>query len=239
MLVSTDAIIISKIKYGDTDVILTCYTENHGIKSYLIKGVLKQRKGKFKPAYMQPLSQVHLNAVHRENRSLQKLQELKPIIYYSSLHTDISKSTVVMFLSEILQQLLKEEEKNESLYMFLSTSLQWLDQQKKSANFHLLFLIRLTKYLGFYPDVTDVSGEFFNLESGKFEISKHNLYSISGNNLTLLKQLIGIKFDALNEIKVNSGQRQDFLNMILLYFELHLGGFKKPRSLQILNQVFS
>ncbi|NNK28374.1 MAG: DNA repair protein RecO [Flavobacteriaceae bacterium] len=239
MLVSTDAIIISKLKYGDSDVILSCYTENSGIKSYLLKSVLKQRKGKFKPAYLQPLSLVHLNAVHKENRSLQKLQELKPIVHYVSLHTDISKSTVVMFLSEILQQLLKEEERNESLYMFLSTSLQWLDQQEISPNFHLLFLLRLTKYLGFYPDVTNLSGEFFNLESGKFESSKHDLYSISDNNLTLLKQLIGIKFDALNEIKVNSRQRQDFLNMILLYFELHLGGFKKPRSLQILNQIFS
>lgn len=239
MLVSTDAIIISKIKYGDSDIILNCYTEGHGIKSYLLKGVLKQRKGKFKPAYLQPLTQVHLLAEHKSNRSLQRLQELKPIVHYNSLHTDISKSTVVMFLSEILQQLLKEEEKNESLYTLITASLQWFDEQENSPNYHLLFLLKLTKYLGFYPDFANIEYEFFNLESGKFESNKQNLYSISGGNLTLLKQLLGINFDGLKTLKVNSRQRQDFLNMILLYFELHLGGFKKPKSLQVLNQVFS
>jgi DNA repair protein RecO (recombination protein O) len=144
-----------------------------------------------------------------------------------------------MFLSEILQQLLKEEEKNESLYTLITASLQWFDEQENSPNYHLLFLLKLTKYLGFYPDFANIEYEFFNLESGKFESNKQNLYSISGGNLTLLKQLLGINFDGLKTLKVNSRQRQDFLNMILLYFELHLGGFKKPKSLQVLNQVFS
>jgi len=239
MLVNTSAIVLSKIKYGDSHVILSCYTKLIGLQTYLLKGVLKQRKGKFKPAYLQPLTQVQLTTDYKPNRSLQSLKELKPLIHYKSLHTNILKSAIVIFLSEVLVQLLKEEEENIILYTFLSTSLEWLDAQESAPNFHLLFLLDITKYLGFYPDTTDIHFEYFNLEAGKFEFSKHSLYTISDNNLTLLKQLLGIKFDTLNHVKMNAKQRHDILNMILLYYELHLGGFKKPKSLQILNQVFS
>ncbi len=239
MLVNTNAIVLSKIKYGDSDIILSCYTESLGIQSYLLRGVLKQRKGKFKPAYLQPLTQVQLSVSHKANRSLQSLKELKPISHYKSLHTNILKGAIVIFLSEVLVQLLKEEEENISLYTFLSASLEWLDEQDTSPNFHLLFLLNITKYLGFYPDTSDIHLDYFNLNAGKFETSKHSLYGVSEYNLTLLKQLLGIKFDTLNQVKMNSKQRQEILNMILLYFELHLGGFKKPKSLQVFNQVFS
>ena len=239
MFVNTDAIVLSKIKYGDSGIILSCYTKSFGIKTYFLKGVLKQRKGKFRLAYLQPLSQVTLEATHKNNRSLQSLRELKPLIHYKTLHTDIIKGAIVIFLSEVLVQLLKEEESNDALYDFISTSLQWLDEEKNSPNFHLLFLLAIAKFLGLNPDKSSIHLDYFNLQAGKFEGSKNGIYSISGNNLTLLKQLLGTKFDGLNEVKTNSRQRQDFLNMILLYFELHLGGFKKPQSLQILNQVFS
>jgi len=239
MLVTTNAIVLSKIKYGDSNIILSCYTESFGLKSYLVRGVLTTKKGKFKPAYLQPLSQVTLEASHKENRSLQSLRDVKPLIHYKSLHTNVFKGAMILFLSEVLSQLLKEEEENTLLYTFIATSLEWLDEQNSSSNFHLFFLLMITKYLGFYPDISKIGLNYFNLEAGKFESSKVNVYSISGDNLTVLKQLLGIKFDTLNNIKINSRQRQEFLSMILLYFELHLGGFKKPKSLQILNQVFS
>jgi DNA repair protein RecO (recombination protein O) len=93
--------------------------------------------------------------------------------------------------------------------------------------------------LGFYPEVIHKDYPYFNLQDGKFEKSPLGDYAISGKNLELLKQLLGIKFDALNEVKLNAQQRQSFLNLILLYYKLHLGGFKEPKSLQILNQVFN
>jgi len=149
MFVNTDAIVLSKIKYGDSSIILSCYTKSYGIKTYLLKGVLKQRKGKFRPAYLQPLSQLNLEATHKKNRSLQSLRELKPLIHYKTLHTDIVKGAIIIFLSEVLIQLLKEEEANEALYNFISTSLLWLDEEENPSNFHLLFLLKIAKYLGF------------------------------------------------------------------------------------------
>jgi DNA repair protein RecO (recombination protein O) len=176
---------------------------------------------------------------YKPNQSLQFISEVKLNIVYHSLHTNVLKSAITMFLSEVLSAVLKEEEPNESLYNFLETTLELLDNETEFSNFHLLFLLELTKHLGFYPDTAQMDFPYFNLSSGEFEPKPQQAYSISGENLATLKTLLGIKFDALNSLKLNSNQRQSFLNMMLLYYELQLGDFRKPKSLQIFNQVFS
>ena len=143
-----------------------------------------------------------------------------------------------MFLAEILSAVLREEEQNEGLFNYIETALQYLDTEEHYSNFHLLFLLKLTRYLGFQPEQLHINYPYFNLESGIFEETPSSMYTMSGQNLTLLKQLLGINFDALPSIKINAKQRQEFLNMLLYYFELHLDGFKKPKSLQVLNDVF-
>jgi DNA repair protein RecO (recombination protein O) len=144
-----------------------------------------------------------------------------------------------MFLSEVLSSVLREEEENQALYHYLETSFRWLDTTDKFSNFHLLFLLNLTKHLGFYPDISDTNQLYFNLNNGLFESKKEDVYSIYGENLTILKQLLGTNFDELDDMKLNSKQRQSFLTMLLLYFELHLGSFRQPKSLKIFNQIFN
>lgn len=239
MIAKTNAIVISKLKYGENDLIIKCYTKQFGVVSFLQKGILKSKKGKVKKAYFQLLSQLQLEITYQDNRSLQYIKEVKPHVIYTTLHTNIYKSTIVMFLAEVLYTSLQEEEKNESLYEYLETTLQWLDMQESCSNFHLLFLLKLTKHLGFYPEQNTNNTSFFNLKDGRFEEKPTDLYSISGVNLTLLKQLLGTVFDNLSAIKINATQRQVFLTMLLLYFDLHLGSFKKPKSLEIFNQVFN
>ncbi|NNL15683.1 MAG: DNA repair protein RecO [Flavobacteriaceae bacterium] len=239
MLVPTKAIVISKLKYRDNDLIVKCYTDQFGIQSYLLRGVLRSKKGKLKTAYFQLLSQLELIVNYRETRSLQSISEAKPSAFYQSIYSNVAKSAIVMFLAEVLNGVLKEEEKNELLFTYLETTLQWLDANDEFSNFHLLFLLNLSKYLGFYPDLNLSESIYFNLKDGKFQSKKTNTYCISDDILMLLKQFLGINFDALNSIKINSAQRQELLSIILLYFELHLGSLKKPRSLQVLNQVFA
>lgn len=239
MIAKTNAIVLSKIKYGDHDLIIKCYSKEFGVLSFLQKGILKAKSRQIKKAYFQLLSQLQLEIAYQNNRSLQYIKEVKPHVIYSSLHTNIFKSTIVMFLAEVLSSSLQEEESNETLYVFLETALQWLDTQDNSANFHLMFLLKLTKHLGFYPETDNMNRSFFNLKAGKFEDENTDLYSVSGENLTLLKQLLGTTFDALSSIKITASQRQSFLSMLLLYFDLHLGSFKKPKSLEIFNQVFN
>ncbi|WP_303316385.1 DNA repair protein RecO [Flavivirga abyssicola] len=239
MLIATNAIVLSKLKYRDNDLIVRCYTEQLGIVSFLLRGVLKSKKGHSKIAYFQLLSQLQLVFLYKNNRSLQTIKETKLNTIYTSLHSNVLKSSIVMFLSEVLSNTLKEEEKNETLYSYIETTLLWLDTHSEYSNFHLLFLLNLTRYLGFYPDTKNIDYPFFNLNEGKFEIKSQDRYTISGENLTLLKQLLGTTFDALSTVQINARQRQSFLSMILLYFELHLGSFKTPKSLQIFNQVFN
>jgi len=239
MLVSTKTIVLSKLRYKDNDLIIKCYTENFGLRSYLVRNALKTKKGKFKAAYFQPLSLLEIEADHKDNRSLQYFKDIKLYCHYKSLHTNIIKSAMVMFLSEVLSTVLVEEEQNQPLYNFLETTLVWFDEGDTDANFHLIFLIELTKYLGFYPEMPTEDSICFNLEDGKFQNVDTSVYCVSGDNFSTLKQLLGIKFDVSKSLEINSSQKREFLNMILLYFKLHLDGFKQPKSVLILNQVFN
>lgn len=232
-------IVISKLKYKDYDLIVKCYTNQKGIVSYLLKGILKSKKSLAKAVYFQELSQLNIEENYKPNRSLQYIKEVKFSYLYQTLHSNVYKSAIVLFIAEVLNATLKEEVPNAPLFNFLETALQYLDHQDEAfANFHLLFLVKLTRYLGFQPKAPKPNDLFFNLQSGVFERQATNNYSISNHNFTLLKQLLGTNFDTLSTIKINATQRQDFLNMLLHYFELHLDGFKKPKSLQVLNQVF-
>ena len=238
MLTKNNSIVLSKLKYRDYDLIVKCYTEQRGVVSYILRGVLKSKRSQTKTVYFQVLSQLQIEENYKPNQSLHSIKEVKLNYIYNTLHTNIYKSAIVLFLSEILSNVLREEEQNEDLFHYIETALQYLDNEDQFSNFHLLFLLKLTRYLGFQPENLNDNYPFFNLQSGIFEMANHGIYSVSGENLILLKRLLGINFDALSTVKINAKQRQDFLNMLLHYFELHLGSFKKPKSLQVLNDVF-
>lgn len=239
MLVHTPAIVISTLRYGDSHLIVKTYTLSSGIKTYLLKGILKSRKGKFKTSLFQPLTQLEIVANHRNKGSMEYLKEAKILNTYQNLHTDVVKSGIVFFLAEMLKNSIKEEEKNESLYHYLENTFEWLDHHDSVSNFHLLFLIKLSRYLGFYPDISQIEKPFFNLLEGTFETISINNYCIAGKNLNILKQLLGINFEELPNIKLNQIYRSQFLDMLLLYYTLHIEGFHKPKSLSVLNEIFS
>lgn len=235
MRTSNKAIVLSKVKYRDNDLIVKCYTEKRGVVSYLIKSAYKKKNT---IAYFQLLSQLSIEENYKANQSLQYISEVKLNNAYSTLHSNVLKSSVVLFLAEVLASVLKEEEQNQALYTYIETGFMWLDNENKFANFHILFLLKLTQHLGFYPEQPKNNELIFNLESGLFETDL-NKYSMSLTNNDVLKALLGMKFDALNTLKLNAKQRQSFLNDLLKYFELHLGNFRKPKSLVVLNQVFN
>ena len=168
MHVTTKAIVLSKLKYKDYDLIVKCYTEAFGIQSYLLRNIFKTKKGKLKPAYFQLFSLLELEADHKPNRSLQYIKEVKRYEVTTTIDTDIIKTTIVLFLSEILTSVITEEEPHSELYQYLETSIKWFDVHETYSNFHLIFLIELTKYLGFYPEITDTNTTYFDLEQGKF-----------------------------------------------------------------------
>jgi len=238
-IVSTKAIVLSSLKYSDSSLIVKCYTQEEGIKTYLIKGVLKARKGGIKVAYFQPLTQLKIHANHSRRGALNSIKEVQISYPYTSVYKDIIKQSVVMFLSEMLSYSIKEEERNNSLYEYLETGLIWLDVHDKIANFHLLFLLNLTRFLGFYPDLPEEEAFGFDLLEGSYTGVSSGKNVISGNNFYQFKKLLGINFDGIEEVSFSKQERQLVLKIIIRYYELHLEGFKNPKSLKILETVFS
>lgn len=238
MIESTKAIVINSIKYGDTSLICTCYTKERGMRSYMLRGVLKSKRGKLRPAYFQPLTQLRITANHNNKGALNTIREAELDHFYNSIYTDVRKQTITLFLAEVLYGAIREEEQNIALYEYLEASLLWLDTHHDVSNFHLLFLLNLTRFLGFYPEKQQIKSNSFNMFEGNFSnlIGK---YSITGEKLVQFKKLLGINFDVLHEVDFNVKNRQDILSVLIQYFELHLSGFRTPKSLDVLKTVFS
>ncbi|MDX6191499.1 DNA repair protein RecO [Flavobacterium sp. Fl-318] len=237
MQVKTKAIVISALKFQEKSLIVKCFTLSNGLKSYFVRDAFSGRKVSQKIAYFQPLSILEIEAVHKNKGTLENFKEIKTAVPFQSIHTDIVKSTMVMFLSEMLHYSIQEEEKNESLFLFLETALTWLDQHDEISNFHLMLLLETTKYLGFYPDVSEMNLPYFEMYDGVFT-HFHGLGSLTEHESDLFKKLIDLKFD--NDQKVfNVTERQILLKILIDYYRFHLDGFKNPKSLEVLKEVFS
>ncbi|MGJ8714921.1 MULTISPECIES: DNA repair protein RecO [Maribacter] len=239
MQVTTKAIVFSAIKYGDTSLIVKAFTASDGIKSYLLRGVLASKKGKLKSAYFQPLTQLEIVANHKNKGTLETIKEAKVSYHYQTLYADMAKNAMTLFLAELLGNSIREEEQNEDLFEYLIASLQWLDMNKDVANFHLYFMLSLTRFLGFYPDVYQIDKPYFDLLEGEFVAIESLNPILRGENIYYFKTFLGINFDAMHTVKMKKTNRQELLKSLILYFELHLQGFRKPKSLAVLNEVFN
>ncbi len=237
MLVKTKAIVISSLKFQEKSLIVKCFTLSSGLKSYFVRDAFSSRKASQKIAYFQPFSILEIEAVHKNKGTLENFKEIKTAVPFQTIHTDIVKSTMVMFLSEMLHYSIQEEEKNEQLFLFLETALTWLDHHDEIFNFHLILLLEITKYLGFYPDISEIDLPFFEMNEGVFtHFQKANM--LSEHETSLFKKLLELKFD--NDQKIfHVLERQMLLKILIDYYSLHLEGFKKPKSLEILKEVFS
>ena len=239
MIIATEAIVISAIKYGDTSLIVKCLTAAGGIKTYILKGILASRKGTLKAAHFQPLTQLDIVAIHKSKSNLHHLREAKVSYACKTIYTDPKKNAIALFLSEVLNHALYGEEEDKNMFQYIKEALQWLDTHKEIANFHILFLLNLTKYLGFYPDTNNQDYPYFDLQEGKFIPSPSLNPVIKGENTAIFKAFLGMNFDAVFTIKISKEDRQELLYILISYFQLHLYGFKNPKSIGVLHQVFS
>ena len=237
MLVKTKAIVISSLKFQEKSLIVKCFTLSHGLKSYFVRDAFSNRKASQKIAYFQPLSILEIEAVHKNKGTLENFKEIKTAVPFQTIHTDLVKSTMVMFLSEMLHYSIQEEEKNESLFVFLETALTWLDHHDEVSNFHLILLLEATKYLGFYPDVSEIDLPYFEMNEGVFTVFQ-GLGGLTEQETNLFKKLIDLKFGN-NQKYFHVVERQILLKIIIDYYSYHLQGFKKPKSLEILKEIFS
>lgn len=237
MLVKTKAIVISSLKFQEKSLIVKCFTESDGLKSYFVQSAYSGKKSLQKIGYFQPLTILEIEANHKNKGTLERFKEIKLAAAYQTINTDIVKSTIVIFLSEMLHHSIHEEEKNQDLFTFLETALLWLDTHEETSNFHLILLLEITKFLGFYPDISEIEHKFFDYNDGIFTPFQ-GLSCLSEHETHLFKKLIDLKFDSNQKVFVGI-ERQILLNILLDYYTIHLVGFKKPKSLDVLKEVFA
>lgn len=238
MHIKSPALVLQTIKFGDSNLIAKIYTKQAGLKSYVLKGILKSKKGKLNKALFVPLTLLELEANHKDKGTLEYIKEAQLLVPYNSLHTQVTKQALALFLAEVLQLAIQEEEQNKPLFDFLAESLVWLDESTQFANFHIVFLLQLAAHLGFAPDGASTAAPCFNLQEGRFTELTIDPLCVCDDSATHFKAFFGMDFDASNGIKLNKIQRFKVLNLLLQYYQLHLQNFKAPKSLEVLNQLF-
>lgn len=219
MLQKTKGIVLHSIKHGDSSIIAHIYTECLGRQSFLSYGSRK-KKGISNRYIFHPLSLIEIDVDYKENRNIQKIIEARNAHIFSQLYYNIRRSTIALFLGEILYRNIRESEPNKQLFDFIFNAVQLLDIAGNGIeNFHLVFLMQLTKFLGFYPG----SG-FESKIDLEIYIDFHKLINTSLTEL-----------DTLN---VSNTQRQKLLDAILELYRLHLAGTGQIQSLKVLREVF-
>lgn len=237
MQIKTKAIVISSLKYQEKSLIVKCFTLSDGLKSYFVPNAFSARKNQQKIGYFQPLTLLEIEATHKNQGKLEYFKEIRISQPFVSLHNDIVKSSIALFLSEVLHHCIQEEEKNEAFFDYLETALLWLDGHDEVVNFHLILLLGMTRFLGFYPDVSQTDATFFELTEGVFT-NYHGISCLSEHETILFKKLIELKFNSEAKCFV-AAERQVLLKILLDYYAFHLDGFKRPKSLEVLGEVFS
>jgi len=224
MLTTTKGIVLNHINYSETSVIAKIYTENYGLQSYIIKGIRKS-KSTTKLSLLEHLSLIEVVAYHKENTStIRTVKEIKSIYRFQSIPYDIGKSSIALFINEILYKSLYEEEKNTALFDFLFHSIQILDvTPERYADFHLLFMVQYSKYLGFFPrNNYDTNHRFFNLNEGS----------------EVINTMLITNFEDIAILNLNKFDRRLLLDKMILFYRLHHSGFNKINSHLVLQEVF-
>ena len=240
MLHKTKGIVLQTIKYSETSIITKIFTRDFGLLSYMINGV-RSAKAKNKAALFQPLCMLDLVSYYRENKNLQRLKEYKTAYIYRQLPFDTAKSSVGLFLVEMLSKCLKGEEKNITLFSFIEQSFKFLDETKNvHPAFHLSFLLKMSKHFGFMP-----SGKFsettplFDLREGVFcQCKPGQPELLNSKESEKISCMLHLSFAELGELKLSTKLRKSLLSNIIKFYSYHIEGLGELNSPKILEAVF-
>jgi DNA repair protein RecO (recombination protein O) len=220
VLHKTRGIVFRFTKYGDSSIIVTIFTELFGLQTYIVNGV-RSKSAKSKIALFQPLTLLDLVVYYKENANIKRIKELRCLHQYQTLQTDVRKSSIGMFINEILNKTVKEENHAQEVFSFLCDSLIFLDNQKNGyENFHLIFLIKLSRYLGF----------------GAHEIDEVLTRRITGmEEEALLKKLLTAEYQ--DTFSITNVHRRTLLEILIRFYTAHIDSLGEIRSVQVLKEV--
>jgi len=240
MLVSTEGIVLHFIKYGESSVIATIYTRDFGRQSYLVNAA-RSKKSQNKASLLQPLFLVDMIAYQKQSRELHRIKELRSYHVYQNIPFEITKSSLSIFIAEVLYKSINEQESYPEMYDFIKNSLLYFDlMEKGSGNFHIWFLFRLTEYLGFLPDTSRVGFEgWFDSRKGAvvhFEPS-HPFYANKEVTENLI-QLSALKIHEISGFEISRKMRDTLVSVLIDYYQLHFDNLGEIKSLNVLREVF-
>ena len=229
MLHKTRGIVLNFIKYRETSIVTRIYTETFGLQSYIVNSVRgggKKSKGKI--SLFQPLTQLELVVYYKKSPGLNRISELKCPEPYQSIPYDFRKSGIALFLTEVLNKCLKEEEENVDLFEFLSSSLLIFDHLSEGfENFHLQFMLKLSRYLGFSPNSAHSMLQEIHEHTGRLKFSEEEE--------RVLSQLI--QFPFTERIRGSNATRRLLLDELITFYQIHVEGFKDLKSVSVLREL--
>ncbi|HNW49772.1 MAG TPA: DNA repair protein RecO [Prolixibacteraceae bacterium] len=240
MITQSKAVVLHQLKYSETSVIATLYTEAFGRQSYIINGI-RSPKSKQKSGLLQPLFLLEIEAYHKPGREVQRMKEFKLDQVYQTIPFDVVKSTIAIFLSEIMYKTIRNEETDPELFHFMYDSFLHFDSMKEgNSNFHLWFLANLLKFLGVQPQNNySPIYQWFDLKNGKFLISRPIHPTSPGlEDSKLLAELFSLRHDAIHLFALNGAQRSQLLEYLLEYYSIHFEKIGKINSLKVLAEIF-
>lgn len=241
MLYKTRGIALKTTDYAETSVIAQVLTEQFGLQSYLIQGA-KKPKAKIRQNMLQPLHLLDMVVYHRAGNGVQRIAELRHQPIFQSIPYDIAKSSIAIFLNELIYKSVRQSGSDEALFAFLFNAIEVLDQlQDGLAYFHLSFLLRLTRFLGFYPDVTLAqSAPYFDLKNGCYVTGLPVHTSVLRSPYTVWwTVLLTAHFDDLAQLSIPATDRALLLDKVVEYYQLHIDGLGQIKSYAILKELFN
>lgn len=230
---TTEGIVIQKINYSETSLIIKILTQNNGLKSFIYQGA--KRKGK-KGQIISPLSILNISYYQRNDSQLAKISQAELAVVYKDIPFNPIKTSILFFITELIQNSVKEEEYNLQLYEFLKNVLQILDVQNVVSLFPIKFALALLGQIGYYP-LLDKKGTYFDLLSGKTKINEPNHpYFL---NEVCTKHLIEINQQSLSipNKQIPNLIKKQLLEGLMDYYKIKIDGFKPLKSIEILETV--
>ena len=243
----TKGIVLRTVKYGETSVIVSIFTELFGVQTYLVNGVrTSTRKGSGKANLFQPTAILDLVVYHNETKNLQRIKEFKWSHLYKHIFSDVPKNAVALFMVELLTKCLKQPEPNADLFNFCEDAFIHLDESSGAvmANFPLFFALHLTNFFGFRPTSPAADSEehenlILDLQEGMFVKERpHHPHFLEGKQAEITNELLKVMQPSeLEDIKLNHEFRRQLLHAYETYYSLHVQDFGTMKTLPVLREV--
>lgn len=231
----TRGIVLQKINYSETSLIIKMLTPNNGVQSFIFPGAKRKKKH---GNLVQSLAILSVEYYQRKDSDLPKITSIEPAFVAQTLWYDPYKSSILFFMNEVLLHTLRERERNDELYQFLENILQVLDHTEKIANFPAKFLYRLTRYLGFAPEENEDS-VYLDLRECRFTKYRPNHLDYLDQETTgYLIALSKVGFDGEDDPNIPLQKRRQLVYDLLKYYHVVIDQFKPIQSLAVLEATF-